>query len=225
MKQMQTTGWLAGLAALTLLVTPDTPAVKAADEAAAALTPGKKVELFNGKDFAGWRLFLPGDADPKQTWSVKDGVVVCTGKPAGYMRTEQRWKDYKLRFEWRWPGEPANSGTLLHIQDFDQVWPRCIEAQLKHRDAGDFITMGQEQVDAVKGTTNRRVPKMNPSNEAEPGKWNTMEITCKGNTIEVKVNGVLQNKATGSTVQQGFIGLQSEGGPIEFRHITLEPAG
>ena len=52
-----------------------------------------------------------------------------------------------------------------------------------------------------------------------------MEITCKGDTIEVKINGLLQNKATGSTVKQGFIGLQSEGGPIEFRNITLEPAG
>lgn len=190
----------------------------------AVVTPDKKIDLFDGKTFAGWRLYLPGNADPKATWSVKEGKIVCTGKPAGYMRTEKRWTNYKLHVEWRYPAEPSNSGVFLHIQDFDTVWPKCIETQLKSRDAGDFIMMGQAEVDAVKGTQNRRIAKLAPCNEVEPGQWNTMEIVCKGDTIEVKVNGAVQNKATGSTITQGFIGLQSEGGLIEFRNVTIEPA-
>jgi hypothetical protein len=48
-----------------------------------------------------------------------------------------------------------------------------------------------------------------------------MEVMCKANTIEVVVNGVLQNKATGVSASEGFICLQSEGKDIEFRNLIL----
>jgi hypothetical protein len=50
-----------------------------------------------------------------------------------------------------------------------------------------------------------------------------MEVTCDGNTIEVYVNGILQNKGTGLNVDRGSICLQSEGKDIEFRNIYLTP--
>src|SRR4051812_25798662 len=62
-----------------------------------AISPGNtRMELFNGKDFAGWTFFMRDNADPKKTWSVADGVIKCTGKPTGYMRTETNYRDYKL---------------------------------------------------------------------------------------------------------------------------------
>jgi hypothetical protein len=48
-----------------------------------------------------------------------------------------------------------------------------------------------------------------------------MEIICKSNTIEVFVNGVLQNKGTNVNLSKGSICLQSEGKDIEFRNIYL----
>ena len=66
-------------------------------------------------------------------------------------------------------------------------------------------------------------PRMNDSNEKEPGGWNTYVITCQGGTIETLVNGQLQNKATGVNINTGYIGLQSEGVPIMFRNIKLTP--
>jgi hypothetical protein len=48
-----------------------------------------------------------------------------------------------------------------------------------------------------------------------------MEVVCKSNTIEVYVNGVLQNKGTGVSVSSGHICLQSEGKEIEFRNVEL----
>jgi hypothetical protein len=48
-----------------------------------------------------------------------------------------------------------------------------------------------------------------------------MEVTCKANTIEVNVNGILQNKATGITDSKGYICLQSEGKDVEFRNVFL----
>src|SRR5262245_32920929 len=97
-----------------------------------------KVALFDGKSLAGWVQFLPDKADPAKTWSVKDGVIRCTGTPAGYLRTEKTFKNYFLVVEWRWPEKPGNSGVLLHMQKDDKVWRYSVEAELGSGSAGDF---------------------------------------------------------------------------------------
>ncbi|NLF58841.1 MAG: DUF1080 domain-containing protein, partial [Candidatus Hydrogenedens sp.] len=63
------------------------------------------------------------------------------------------------------------------------------------------------------------------SSEKPLGEWNQYKVVCKGDTIELYINGTLQNRATGCTVTSGIIGLQSEGTPIEFRNIHIEPMG
>ena len=180
--------------------------------------------VFNGKDFTGLKLFLPdASKDPAKTWSVKDGVIHCTGDPAGYFRTEQKHSDYELTFQWRWPGEGGNSGVLLHIQDKDEVWPKSIEGQLHSGDAADIWVIGGTTFNEHKNKDDRRTPKMKPSTERPLGEWNDYRVVCSGDTIELYINGTLQNKATGCTVSSGYIGFQSEGTPIEFRNIQLTP--
>ena len=50
------------------------------------IVPKEKMVLWNGKDFTGWKLFVPNPGhDVTKTWSIKDGVIRCTGRPAGYM--------------------------------------------------------------------------------------------------------------------------------------------
>lgn len=187
----------------------------------------QSISLFNGKDLDGWEIFIPDkDVDPSTVWFVRDGVVHCTGVPNGYLRTEKRYENYRLIVEWRWPGEPANSGVLLHAQGPDKVWPVCIEAQLMHERAGDFVAMGQaarfKELPERKGFFGS-VPKSGESAEKPPGEWNRYEILCEGDTIELRVNGKLMNKATQATLEKGHIALQSEGGPIEFRKVDLTP--
>jgi hypothetical protein len=69
--------------------------------------------------------------------------------------------------------------------------------------------------------TRRVVKKLTASSEKPVGEWNTMEITCNGTSIEVKVNGILQNKASETNISKGHICLQSEGKDIEFRNVYL----
>lgn len=57
--------------------------------------------------------------------------------------------------------------------------------------------------------------------EKPVGEWNTVEVVCEGNSITVYINGQLQNQATSET-SEGYIALQSEGGPIEFRNVYIE---
>jgi len=191
----------------------------------------KPVELWNGKDFTGWKLFIPGDSvDVNTVWMVKNGVVHCSGVPNGYMRTEAEYENYELNLEWRWVTEPGNSGVLLHIQGGDAVWPKCLEAQLKADNAGDFVLMGPSTltVDGEKHDSTERfhgIPKKQESNEKPVGQWNSYRIVCEGNDVTLYVNGLLQNAGTAGSYSRGTIGLQSEGAPIEFRNITLESLG
>ncbi len=182
------------------------------------------VSLFNGQDFSGWVRFIPDpNVDLDTVWQVKDGVIHCTGNPNGYIRTEKPYSNYRLEFEWRWVEKPGNSGVLLHITGEDKVWPKSIEAQLKSENAGDFWVIDGTDFKEHVNKEDRRVPKKEESNEKPIGEWNTMRIECRGNTIKVYVNDLLQNEATEASVSEGMIGLQSEGAPIEFRNITLTP--
>jgi len=180
------------------------------------------VKLFNEQNLDGWKAYVDDpDMDPASIWSVDDGVLRCEGKPKGYILTDKDYADYKLHVEWRWPENPTNSGIFLHTSDDNNIWPATIEAQLKHRKAGDFVTLSGTKIDEIK--EGRVLAKKHPSNEKTPGQWNAYDIICADDTITLYVNGLLQNKATKANPSSGKIGLQSEGGPIEFRNVTLTP--
>jgi len=196
------------------------------------LTSGcaQPIRLFNGYNLDGWKPYA-GDpsVDSSRIWTVKDGRIRCEGKPNGYLRTTRTYSNFKLNLEWRWPQEATNSGVLLHINGPDQVWPDCIEAQLRSGDAGDIILIGESVSLEAGGQTLQpqdsrylRIPRMQPSNERKPGQWNRYEILSQDGLIELRVNGVLQNRGTGASLRSGYIGIQSEGSPIEFRNIVLE---
>jgi hypothetical protein len=222
--------------------------------AADAVQAGAPTVLFNGRDLKGWSIVgQNNDPAAQASWLVRGGLLTTTGAPSGYIRTEQAFKDYRLRVEWRWvsptpaldaegKGRARNSGVLLHQQGEDKVWPRCLEAQLQEKNAGDFIAMdgvvfkelleAREKAAAAAGTDEtarqramggRRVARSYESSENPPGEWNTYEIVCRGDTVSLTVNGVLQNTATGLTATEGRICLQSEGAPIEFRNVLLTP--
>jgi hypothetical protein len=185
---------------------------------------GDRVSLFNGRTLDGWQPYLAdAAADPASVWSVSEGVLRCEGKPNGYIATVGQYSDYRLHLEWRWPQNPTNSGVLLHMTGPDKIWPQCIEAQLQNGNAGDFYLIGGTDGVGLSEKQGSRIPKIGPSSEKEPGQWNTYDIVCRADTIELHVNGILQNKAKQASVTAGKICLQSEGSPIEFRNITLTP--
>ena len=192
-----------------------------------------KIELFNGQDLDNWNIIVDSeDGEPKDLFYVEDGLMNTLGDPFGYIRTKESYSNFKLHLEWRWTEEPSNSGVLLNVQGKDMIFPHCVEAQLMHGKAGDFVLMGKGAAITVKDSTylvtseEKRylaIPKFEESSEKPAGEWNTYEITSKDGTLELYVNGVLQNKGTGMSLTEGNIALQSEGGPMQFRNIYLQP--
>jgi hypothetical protein len=186
-------------------------------------------KLFNGRDFTGWTYHL---ADPnvsmEDVWSVREGgVLFCKGRPVGYLITEKDdFENYVLTLEWRWPGEGGNNGVLVHVTTPGElgVWPKSLEVQLQHSNAGDFWVIGTtidvENIDQRR--EGRRHLKLTDA-EKPLGEWNKMKITCRSDEVIVHVNGELVNHATDVSQTRGAIALQSEGTPIEFRNIKLRP--
>ena len=54
--------------------------------------------LFNGKDLSGW---VPVNTAPS-TWSVRDGMIICSGKPIGELRTDRMYQNFIMEVEWEW---------------------------------------------------------------------------------------------------------------------------
>ncbi|UCD74316.1 MAG: DUF1080 domain-containing protein [Phycisphaerales bacterium] len=187
--------------------------------------PGE-VKLFNGKDFTGLIAFLLEDGKMEDVWTIEDGILICKGKPAGYIRTKADYTNYVLKLQWRFnpvTKEAGNSGVLLRMIGEDKVWPRSIEAQLHSGNAGDFWNIDKFPMKVVEERTSGRNTKKTHFAENPIGEWNEYEIIVDGTDVILKVNGEELNRAWEAMEVPGKICLQSEGAEIQFRSIRLAP--
>jgi hypothetical protein len=188
--------------------------------------PAGSVVLFDGHDITGWTLYTKDPvADPGSLWSAHAGVLSLVGTPSGYLRTAKKFSNYHLHVEWRWPfgaAAKSNSGVFVHVHGADAIWPPGVECQLQAGNAGQLVGTNVDLPGAPVSNNKPRAPKLADASEKPFGEWNAYEIYCRGDTIEVFVNGVQQNKVAKVSVTSGAIGLQMEGYPVEFRDIWLE---
>lgn len=182
----------------------------------------KTAVLFNGKDLSGWKAVLKsteGETFDGETFSVRDSVLHVTGKPFGYLRTEKKYSDYRLHLEWRWAGaEAVDGGVFNRLQDGDKVWPLGVQLQMTPKDMG--VLMGGIKIEGLEGPFYKKDRVVEENAELPVGEWNEMEFLCKGGSIKVWLNGVLVNEAVCDALD-GYIAIQSEGGPMDFRNIFL----
>jgi type 1 glutamine amidotransferase len=189
--------------------------------------PAREVALFNGTDLTGWTGHLNDGGQLADVWSVTDeGVLVCKGRPIGYLHTEADHTNYTLRLEWRFnpvTKQAGNSGVLMRMIGPHQVWPRSIEAQLQSGAAGDYWNIENFPMQAVPERTNGRNTRRTATNENPIGEWNLYEITLWHGHCVLRVNGEILNQAWDCLEIPGKLCLQSEGAEIHFRDIRLMP--
>ncbi len=182
----------------------------------------KTESLFNGEDLTGWKVVLKsaeGESFDGETFSAKEGILSVTGKPFGYIRTEKKYSDYRLHLEWRWAGaEAVDGGVFNRLQDGDKVWPLGVQLQMTPKDMG--VLMGGIKLEGIEGPFYKKDRIVQESPELPVGEWNEMEFQCEGGSIKVWLNGILVNEAVCDAID-GYIAIQSEGGPMEFRNIFL----
>jgi 3-keto-disaccharide hydrolase len=185
------------------------------------------LDLFPGKDLKGWkRVPIAPDTtlNAKNPWKVKGKVLVCDGVGMKEMLlTEKQFTDGIFHVEWRFRKlegkKDYNSGIYVRTLD-GKVW---VQVQVAHVEKPPFL--GDVFGDVpVKGKVDRVIVQGDGKKHAHPpGEWNTYEITMKGKTISVQVNGKPAVTWKDCPLTAGHVGMQDEFYYIEFRNLKFKP--
>lgn len=196
------------------------------------------VPLFNGRDLSGW---VNANCAP-ETWSVREGVIHCTGFPTGALRTERHYENFILELEWRHLTSGGNSGVFLwgspvaapgvpflrgiEVQVLDHGYAEQYEKQTG-RKSDWFTTHGD--VFPIHGATMKPFGKHNgmrsfPSEERSrrSPEWNHYRIVCTNGVIRLSVNGKEVSGGEDCNYRKGYLALESEGAPVEFRNMHIK---
>jgi hypothetical protein len=183
-------------------------------------------KIFNGTDFSGIKFFLgEGKTEPGETFKVAEGAIVCSGRPNGYWYTEKKYKDFTLRFDYRYK-RPAdltdeekfggNSGYLFYAAEH-KVWPRSIEVQGMNRQVLTLIGIGGFKVKKSFEDAEARKKARKPV-----GEWNSIEIVSKGGKMTNTLNGTKITEFTEFEAVEAPIMFQSEGAEIHWRNVRIK---
>ena len=190
-------------------------------------------------DFAG----VNGNAD---TWTWKGDILVSTGVPIGVLRTREKYTNFELVIEWRHLKPAGNSGVFAWVPDqaLAQLKPGVlpeygIEVQmLDHgfRDQyeksgrkgdwftthGDVFAVGKSKLTPfapVSPNGSRSFPRKELSRSA--GEWNHYYVRGINGELRLWVNGEEVSGGSGAEPRTGYLCLEAEGSPIEFRNIRV----
>jgi len=192
-------------------------------------------DLFNGKDLTGW-VNVNTDAD---TWSVRDGILVCSGQPIGVMRTDRQYENFILHIEWRHMEAGGNSGVFVwadaeppegqrlpegvEVQMLDLEWVNLNKKNGKLPPIayvhGELFGVGGVETtpDNPRGTRSKSIENRCKGK----GEWNTYDVVCVDGVIKLSVNGKFVNGISHSSVKKGYLCLESEGSEIHFRNVKI----
>jgi hypothetical protein len=191
-------------------------------------------------DFAG----VNGNPD---TWTWKNGVLLCSGTPIGVMRTRQKFTSVEMVVEWRHLRAAGNSGVFFWVPDeaLAQLKPDAlpeygIEVQMldhgyreqyerKSGKKGDWFTTNGD-IFAVGKSKLTPFPPLSPDGSRSfPRKeltrgtpeWNHYYVRAINGELRLWVNGEEVSGGSGAEPRTGYLCLESEGSPVEFRNIRV----
>jgi hypothetical protein len=189
------------------------------------------VPLFNGRDLTGWteRRFRK-DNPSEQTqgeWVVRNGELVCAGDATGYLKSDGQYGDYILRLEFKFCPN-SYTGVYLRCNESGNVAVQTgMKIHILSQDyAGKHGQARDEGTGAIQGICSAKA-RLQPI-----GEWNTMEVRCDGNTVEVLLNGsrtslvdMHLDKRLQDRPRSGFLGIsnwEGEAKGVSFRNIRIK---
>ena len=198
------------------------PAEPAAAPAEAPFTPEEGFRLIALSDF---EFFHPDGVKP-DTWTSNGNTIICKGEPRGYAYTRESYRDFTLRFDFRFEPKKkklapeklpqSNTGVLLYITGEHKQWPRSLEVQGKHVEMGQVRPNGGAAAVVMTDREDVRQQARKPV-----GEWNTLEIVSRGGAISVTLNGQAVCESQPGELMEGPIGFQSEGFEVHFRNLRV----
>lgn len=166
----------------------------------------KFVSLFDGKTLDGWHVMN------KAKFEAKDGVIQLRGG-SGWLRSDKEYEDFELSLEVRWLKAKQDSGVFLRASKEGNNWPeRRYEVQCENSARVAMLFGAKYALDKEKAAK-----ALKGVNE-----WNAFEIKCVGSRCEVKLNGELVCTSDDLKRSKGYLGLQGEGGHLDFRNVRIK---
>ncbi|MFN9718389.1 MAG: DUF1080 domain-containing protein [Planctomycetota bacterium] len=185
--------------------------------------------LFNGKDLTGWVLVNT----PKETWSVQNEMLVCTGKPIGEIRTEKMYQNFILEVEWRHMVPGGNAGIFVWADDITAKgvpFHRSVEVQVLdhgygqgkgHTTHGDIFPIHGATMVPLNGRGGSRAFPTEERAKPSP-EWNHYRIECRDGSISLAVNGKVVTQGKDASPRKGYICIESEGGVVHYRNLKIQ---
>ena len=199
----------------------------------------------------GWRALGEADFahlnDNPETWTWKDGVIHCTGQPVGVIRTKKPVTNFELVAQWRHLQSGGNSGIFvwapeaalegikpghlprggIEVQILDHGYTEQFEKSSgKKADwfttHGDVFSVGTSKMTPFPPTSpngSRSFPRKALSKGV--GQWNHYYVRAINGEIRLWVNGEEVSGGNGCDPASGYLCLESEGAPVEFRELRI----
>jgi len=185
--------------------------------------------LFNGKDLSGW---VPVNVAP-ETFTVRDGMIVSTGKPTGVIRTDRQYQNFVIELEWRHLQPGGNAGLFIWSDALPALgvpFTQSFEVQiLDGHDGPNYTSHGD--VFGIWGAT-MKPDRPHPAGwmrclpierRAKPSpEWNHYRVSCHDGVLKLAVNGKEVSGASQCVPRKGYICLESEGSECHFRKLRIK---
>lgn len=184
------------------------------------------VSIFNGKDFTGWK-------GPVDNYEVTDGTISCKAGKGGTIFTAAEYSDFVVRLEFKVPSGGNNGLAIRYPGQGDTAYVGMCELQVL-----------DDNYDKVKGKLDPRqvhgsaygMVAAKRGFQKPNGEWNVQEVTVKGSTIKVVLNGtaildcdlkdvkefMANSPHPGKDRTKGHFGFAGHGDAVVFRNVRIK---
>jgi hypothetical protein len=194
----------------------------------AATSEDQFTSIFNGRDFTGWK-------GPTENYEIVDGAIRCKPDQGGTIHTVREYGDFVVRFEFKLPPAGNNGLAIRYPGEGDTAYVGMTELQVLDDTSPKYATLDPRQFHgSAYGMAAAHRGYLRPL-----GEWNYQEVTVKGSTIQVVLNGtrILDtdlSKITefmggkphpGRDRLRGHFGFAGHRDPVEFRNVRIREIG
>ncbi len=180
--------------------------------------------LFNGRDLSGWKGAV-------ENYDVVDGAIQCKQGRGGVLHTEEEYADFTVRFEFQLPPAGNNGLAIRYPGEGDTAYTGMCELQVLDNRASVYAELDARQYHgSAYGMLAAARGYLRPA-----GQWNFQQVTVKGSTIQVDLNGTrildgdlsqvseyLDDRAhPGKDRTHGYFGFAGHSDPVRFRAIEI----
>lgn len=188
---------------------------------------GAFTSLFNGKDFTGW-------AGPLENYEVVDGAIVCKPGQGGTIYHEKMLEDFVVRVEFQLPPGGNNGLAIRYPGKGNAAYDAMTELQVLDNTAEKYAKLDPRQYHgSAYGLVAAHRGYLRPV-----GEWNYQEVTVKGTTVTVELNGTVildadlaevdpktymgEKEHPGLDLEKGHFGFAGHNDPVRFRNISVK---